>query len=78
MIENFMAIGADEVSQPDKEGDLVENVRTGKRGVIELGKDSDGRKSNVIFFITEDGSSYIVGVGGKLLNHWCVVPDGEE
>lgn len=74
-MENFLAIGAEELGAEVKKGEKV--AKGGLMGNVEYGIDSiTGKESNLLGFVTgKNGKSYLVAVSGKLLEGWEKVND---
>lgn len=77
-MENFVAIGNDELGMSVKKGDKL--VKGKLSGILEYGKDgTTGKESNVMGFVTAaDGESYVATIKDQLVFGWERVPEGKE
>ncbi len=66
-MNNFVAVGNDELGGDVKKGDIV--IKGDMKGVVEYGKDgTTDKESSVLGFVTvEDGASYLVAIQNKLV-----------
>ena len=81
-MENFVAIGADEMGNRVKKGDRLTNTVNGKvvSGILKYGTDaSTGKESDLlgIVEIYENGKaiSYLATVASKLVGGWELAPE---
>lgn len=66
-LNNFVAVGADELGDVVNKGDLVQSL-SGHSGCVEYGKTENGKETNLLGFITAaNGTPYLVAIKGKLL-----------
>lgn len=66
-MNNYFAVGNDELGEEVKKGDLVHSI-SGHIGEVEYGTTEDGRETNILGFITAaNGTPYLVAVNGRLI-----------
>ena len=63
----FMAIGNEELTETVKEGDVITD---GKNSYPVVFNYSENRVMNLLSVKTEDGTSRLVGIPGKLFSTW--------
>ncbi len=67
-MENFVAVGKDELGDPVKKGDAVVNGELS--GNVSYALDSSGNESDLLGFVTIDEDDWVVSIGGKLVFGW--------
>jgi hypothetical protein len=68
-VENYVAVGNDELGTEVKKGDWV--VKGNLRGQVEYATDENGPSLGIIGYTTvADGTSYIVAIEGRLAFGW--------
>ncbi len=67
-MENFVAIGADELGLKVKKGDKL--VKGCLSGILEYGKDNKGNESNTLGFVKCGKKSYLASINDRLLRGW--------
>lgn len=69
----MLAIGNNELNDRPtyRKGDRVVRQSDGKVFKLRFGKDANtGREATVLAYIKDGDSSYVVGIGGRLLSGW--------
>lgn len=74
-LDNFIAIGNDELKGSIKEGDVIYSEKLNRKGIVKFGTDENGEKTDMLVFIKYGDVSYLVGVSGQLINDWVVIHD---
>ncbi len=72
-MNDYLAIGNDELREEIKEGQTIYNEELNRRGMVKFATDDKGNKTNLLLFITHNEIEYIVGVSGRLVQDWKVV-----
>ena len=73
-MNNYMAVGNDELGNKVAIGDTITNVKTGERITIteeNYGKNAEtGERTELILAYEKEGSTYLIGVAGQLIHPW--------
>lgn len=67
-MENFVAIGSDELGTAVKKGDKL--VKGNLSGILEYGKDVNGKENNLLGFVTCGEHYYLVAINDQLVFGW--------